>query len=334
MSDLLDFSGSDKLGVSNFYKKTNRYSARDFEDNKADSFINPDTGEIYEELKYYHDECPLCKSKEASTIFNKSGYDHQKCNECDFIYVNPSLAHEVILNDVYGETPYPFFDTVNSDSQREFDKKRFNSVIDFLEKDFPEKKSIYDIGCGSGYFLHLCKERGFTKTDGIDALKRSADYAKEEFNLNVDYGDYKIFKGSTQKYDVISMWELLDHVTDPLDLFEVALERLNDDGILVISVRNGLSLAARVLREKCNMFLGYAHTNFWNTKSIELLEQKFNLKIRYQKTYISELGPVKNFLNFEDPYRGNSKDIEGFISADDVLDNMLGYKFITVLQKI
>lgn len=334
MSKLLNSSGSDQLGVANFYNKTGRISARMFEDQKALSFIDSNDFEIKDDLAYFHEACPICTCNRASEIFNKDGYHHQICEECNFIYVNPCLKQDVINNHVYGDTEYPFFEAVNSESQRAFDKIRFESVIDFIKESFPEKTSIYDIGCGSGYFLKLCEENGFQDVAGIDALKKAQEYGYDVLNLKqITYGDYKLAAELGKKYDVIAMWEILDHVVDPKELMRIADSILKPGGLIVISVRNGFSLAARVLRERCNMFLGYAHTNFWNTSTFNLIGEEFNLKMIQLRTYISELSAVNNFLQYQDPYSSTTTPLDFLPSQEEVIDGLHGYKFIAIMQK-
>lgn len=334
MSDLLNSSGSDKLGVARFYKKTGRIEARKFEDNKALSFLDLKTYEIKEELQHIHLCCPLCGNIDFIEIFNKDGYHHQRCITCNFIFVNPCLSQDAIINGVYGTTEYPFFESVNSDSQREFDKIRFESVIKYITENFPEKKSIYDIGCGSGYFLQLCRENGFDSVGGIDALKKAQVYAVEALQLeNVEYGDFRDLKNKTEKYDVVSMWELLDHVVEPRELLKIASNLLKPGGLMIISVRNGFSLAARILRDRCNMFLGYAHTNFWNVDTFDLICKDYNLSSLQLKTYISELAVINNYLQYEDPYSSKTEILDFLPSQEEIIDNLYGYKFIAILQK-
>lgn len=334
MNNIHNSSGSDKIGIADFYKKTNRYSARDFEDNLGLSFIDTSQGEIKPELAHQHKNCPICDNKNSIEVFKKDGYHHVRCTSCDLIYVNPCLKQEVINTKVFGTTPYPFFDSVNSDSQQNFDRLRFESVIHSIRNKFPEKKSIYDIGCGSGFFLKLCKENGFEEIGGIDALKKAQVHAKNIYKLeNVEYGDYRSLLDVKNKYDIVSMWEILDHVVEPKNLLDIAVSMLNPGGLIIISVRNGFSLAARVLREKCNMFLGYAHTNFWNTKTFDLVGKDYNLDLLELSTYISELGAINNFLNYQDPYSSNTDPIDCIPSQKEVIENLHGYKFIAMMQK-
>jgi len=335
MEDQYCYSGSDKIGVANFYKETNRFNARKFEDEKALSFINPDSGEIESKFAYTHQSCPLCKETNSILLFTKQGYKHRKCTGCNLIYVNPCLKQETILEKVYGDSVYPFFDSVNSESQKKFDKLRFENTLHYINSNYTDKKSILDIGCGSGFFLKLAYENGFNKIAGIDALAESVEYAKNVFKLdNILYGDYTQLTNLKDKFDVISIWELLDHVVHPLDLIEIATNLLSENGIIVISVRNGYSLAARILREDCNMFLGYAHTNFWNKDSFKIICDNYGFQLKEISTYISELNVINNYLEYESPYSGTSELLSILPNEKMVLDKLLGYKFITILQKL
>jgi 2-polyprenyl-3-methyl-5-hydroxy-6-metoxy-1,4-benzoquinol methylase len=335
MSNITNLSGSDKLGIADFYKETNRYSAREFEERLGLSFIDTLNFEIKSELAHYHESCPICDHKSSNSLFKKDGYHHVKCKSCDLIYVNPCLKQDVINTNVFGTTPYPFFESVNSESQQSFDRLRFEGVIRSIKDRFPEKKSIYDIGCGSGFFLKLCKENGFEEIGGIDALKKAQVYAEKTYKIeNVKYGDYRSLSDEKKKYDIVSLWEILDHVVEPKDLLRIAESMLNPKGLLIISVRNGFSLAARILRDKCNMFLGYAHTNFWNIKTFDYVGKEYNLNLVEMSTYISELGAINNFLNYQDPYSGKTDTIDFLPSQDEVNEKLQGYKFIVIMQKI
>ena len=81
------------------------------------------------------------------------------------------------------------------------------------------------------------------------------------------------------------------------------------------------------------MFLGYAHTNFWNTKTFDLVGKDYNLDLLELSTYISELGAINNFLNYQDPYSSNTDPIDFIPSQKEVIENLHGYKFIAMMQK-
>jgi SAM-dependent methyltransferase len=99
-----------------------------------------------------------------------------------------------------------------------------------------QSQQILDVGCGSGDFLALLKSRGI---DGWGY----------EFSLEVaqvaSTRGHKVFSGefpetltseSPKKFDAICMFQVLEHVADPIKLLENARDLLRAGGILIVSV--------------------------------------------------------------------------------------------------
>jgi 2-polyprenyl-3-methyl-5-hydroxy-6-metoxy-1,4-benzoquinol methylase len=232
---------------------------------------------------------------------------------------------------VYGDTHYPFATVVNSDTQVSFDTPRFADAITRLECIAPEK-SVLDVGCGAGLFLALARDRGWKVlgTEPLAAYRRHAtDRLGQDTVLSATASQLEL---GPRKFGVITFWEVLDHVTHPSAVLEACRRWLAPGGIVLIYVRNSNSLAARVLRERCNVFLGYAHLNFWSPSSVMQFARRHNMSVVEMKSLISELGPVSNFLSYEDPYRGTAPPVLPGVTARDVEEAMLGYKIMALLK--
>lgn len=331
-----DFSGSDSIGIKKFYKDTGRFSARNFEDKLSLSFIK--NNKIKSNLAFNHKKCPLCLSSlnNSRLDFIKSGYQHWVCNSCEGIYTNPSLNIQTIKNKVYGKTYYPFFDSVNSKSQISFDLKRFKKALEKIKfNELDANSSVIDFGCGSGLFLKLCRDYGFKKLLGNDLLYQCPEYARVNFKLN----NIKLIDGFLdicrvdKNTKLVSMWEYLDHINEPYVFLKKLINKISSGAYIIISVRNVGSLAARVMKEKCNMFLGHAHFNFWSLKNIKLIVKQFNLNIVDQYQYISEREAIKNYLNYKSIYNSKSDELDWLPSEKEIFRNNLGYKHVVILKK-
>lgn len=327
----LAFSGSDSLGFDSFFAQTARSSASTFEHQKAATFLSDD-GSIKKEIRYTHSKCPLCSAKLShSFLFKKQGYSHWLCTQCEGIYVNPCLKQRVLYKEVYGNSEYPFVSVVNSTLQSRYDENRFNDALDIVQSVF-RNPSILDLGCGGGLFIKIARERGIRNILGCDVLNRAVDHAASiGLQGSVYLKPAEDILAANVSYDVISMWELLDHVLFPNKLLQLAIKRLNLGGLLMISVRNSQSLASQVLREKAEMFLGYAHLNFWNKKHFSRIAETYNYSIIDYYTYISYSEPVVRSLSY---VTDSASSLRSLLSPGSILDSDMGYKIVCIIQKI
>lgn len=333
-----NISGSDTLGVSKFYTQTNRFSAREYEDSLSKKFLSSE-GFIKDKFTKLHEICPVCHESlnVSNRIFVKQGYVHWRCESCESIYTNPSLKDEVIRDDVYGKTNYPFLESVNSPTQLEFDKLRFSIALDKLIKSgmSVNQKGVIDFGCGSGFFLSLCRELGFKDLFGNDLLHQAVELAHGLYSLNQVL--LKDGLGDLDRIDdnisLVALWEFLDHINEPKLFMDKLFSSISSGTYVIISVRNADSLAARILRTQCNMFLGHAHFNFWSNKAIDSIPQKYDFEVIDSYQYISEREAVSNFLNYQNPYEGIDNDLSWIPSVEDIINLRLGYKHVLILKK-
>lgn len=323
-------SGSDSLGTRKFFEMTGRFTAREWEDARCRSFLEPRDGKPDTSRTMEQAACPLCFAESRQPLFVKDGWPHWRCQACGGIYVSPCLTQAALDTDVYGESPYPFAEVVTSDSQVRFDSARFSDALDRLEALSPVR-SVLDIGCGGGLFLDLARSRGWEifGTDPLQAYRRLAvARLGDEF---VAAQTAEALDAGTRRFGAVTLWEVLDHVADPSATLAAARRWLLPGGVILIFVRNSESLAVRVLRERCNVFLGYAHLTFWSPRSVERFANRHELRVLETRSLISELGPVNNFLAFEDPYRGDAAPVLPRVTPTAIEDAMLGYKILAIL---
>lgn len=109
-------------------------------------------------------------------------------------------------------------------------------------KDLP-KGRLLDVGCGSGAFLQVAQQLGWT-CSGLE-LDPAAVKAARQQGLNVEVGSYERLEQYPKGFDCIVCSHVLEHVYAPLDLLEKLYRALKPGGTLLLSAPNAMSDASR-----------------------------------------------------------------------------------------
>lgn len=183
---------------------------------------------------------------------------------------------------------------------------------------------ILDIGCSSGFFLDIAKEKGWN-TYGIEPCEEEAKMCKGHILLNS-------LENLKSKFDVITMWDVFEHIPDGNKQLKLLRDILAEDGIIFMQIPNSNSLAVRTMKDKCNMFDGIEHTNLYNPKTIKKIAENNGFQIIHLITVISEIAVLNNYLSYEDPYFG-TPDFNLPINENLIHKNLLGYKMQVVMKR-
>jgi SAM-dependent methyltransferase len=136
---------------------------------------------------------------------------------------------------------------------------------------------LLDVGCASGLFLSLAAKAGWT-VEGIEpseALHQKAALAlagKGEVHL----GTLEQTKLAAGSFDAITMWDVLEHVPEPVEFLARCQSLLKPDGRLYLNIPNLDSKEARLLGKRWPLLLA-EHLNYFNRRSLTAAGQKAGL---------------------------------------------------------
>jgi len=256
--------------------------------------------------------CPICSSNKGFLSYNFLDHSFKKCLNCksifsDAIYETNDL--DKIYNEKYFRIDYKNGDTYDYFSNKE--KKIFGCleqlkvISEFI---FPFKNlKILDVGCAAGYFLELAKRNGF-ETSGIEISKEAANFARREFNLEIISPDL-LSAPDNKKYDIITMFHVLEHLPYPKEHLNKVYNLLNPGGMLFVQVPNLFTLDSifdKKIKER-TFDIPY-HLSMISPKGLRLIGKSAGLKIIEERFYFSSVigGAIKNiFSRFK--FKNNSK---------------------------
>jgi ubiquinone biosynthesis O-methyltransferase len=124
-------------------------------------------------------------------------------------------------------------------------KKRLRFVQHVFAESFsqrpPDSLRVLDVGCGNGSELALPLARLGFQVTGIDIHAPSIEHARQ---LGVDVSNLNYVCGRVEElksphYDMVILSEVLEHLTEPRFLLLAAIEHLNKNGIIIVTVPNG-----------------------------------------------------------------------------------------------
>lgn len=240
------------------------------------------------------------------------------------------------------------------------DIKRLDFIKDTLTRKLPEHAVVLDVGCGNGVISRSLGAFGFN-VYGIDVSDKAIEKARQLNtypNVKFDVVSAEALVAEGKRYNAIICSEVLEHLNDPAKLLNVLYQSLSEDGVLIVTVPNGMGPREMFVTkpvislQKKNNFLwkaiskvkstlGYkgttvqsdasdlTHIQFFTKKALQKLADSTSFSIvKFGKT---------NFVEDVFPFSLLAKRIKVLQKMDCALAEFLPYGctggFVTVWQK-
>jgi 2-polyprenyl-3-methyl-5-hydroxy-6-metoxy-1,4-benzoquinol methylase len=203
-----------------------------------------------------HVPCNLCGSSERQPYCPENGLGLVQCQQCGLVYVSPR-PDPAELYALYGETYFHNnesgvvgYTNYIADEQniRQTSDRRLKHVERFVK---PGK--MLDVGCATGFFIDEAKKRGW-QVQGLDVSSFAVEYAREHFGLDVQHGSFTELDYPKGAYDLVSLWDVIEHVPDPTSYVRRTAELLRKDGVVVLATPDVGSIPARLTGKR---WVGY-----------------------------------------------------------------------------
>jgi 2-polyprenyl-3-methyl-5-hydroxy-6-metoxy-1,4-benzoquinol methylase len=174
------------------------------------------------------------------------------CESCGFVYHDPQLDERDIeaLYDKFrdasfrNESPDAYFDRITSLPKAGSENQ---AKVEWLRVHAPELLHrggrLLDIGCGGGVFIHTFLQNisGWSAA-GVEPTVAFAELAARRLATQVIAGSYRSGLFAGQRFDLISVNQVLEHVVDPVAFLADVREDLADGGLLYLEVPDVLDL--------------------------------------------------------------------------------------------
>ena len=128
-----------------------------------------------------------------------------------------------------------------------------------------------DVGCAAGFFLKVLADEGWSVA-GVESSPAIAGHASEVYGLPpVHVGDLASAPFPPGSFDLVTMWDLVEHVPDPVALLERAAELLAPEGRLVIETQNVESPFSRLMGPRWQHYKHLEHLYHFGPATLDAL---------------------------------------------------------------
>ncbi|MEM9775017.1 MAG: class I SAM-dependent methyltransferase [Chloroflexota bacterium] len=154
-----------------------------------------------------------------------------------------------------------------------------------IDRYFDQPGKVLDIGCATGLFLGAMQQNGWECT-GIEPSQYASEYARSQYGLEVVTGTLEDTQMPSNSFDVVTMWDVLEHVDDPMETLNEVNRLLKPNGLLVVSLPNPNSVEASIFGDS---WIGWDRPRHLNIFSTEVIK-KYLDKTGYQFEKVESFG--------------------------------------------
>lgn len=236
------------------------------------------------------DNCPVCG--QADIKFDFSKYDEYfkqefnifRCLSCGLYFVNPRID-KIYLYQLYNSS---YFHGENWDDKTDYhsnysNENRLKELEDLYCSHYRQMRqfvgkdslSILDVGCGLGFLTYFVRKKfPAAKIMSVDISPEAINHLKER-GENAICGDILTMDFKNEKFDVIYMREVLEHLYEPAKYLNRVGELLKKRGLFFFTTGNTAEI--RNLKN-WNYIRPGGHINYFNPGSIKDLFKRSGLR--------------------------------------------------------
>lgn len=231
--------------------------------------------------------CPACGGARSREVF--TSYDSHRFDECDACgcWFTPKHVDWSTFEAFFERCPEgaalarSMMAYRDQAATREADMQRIGRYLDDLLPVLGREGRplrYLDAGCGVGHSLRAGRARGL-EVQGVEVDTNAMALARADGLPVAGAGD----PVPAGPYQLLSFWETLEHIADPLAALNAYLPYLDDRGLVAITIPNLNALETRALRESCSwVHGGYntpGHVNLFHPRSMSALLSRAGLTL-------------------------------------------------------
>ncbi len=231
------------------------------------------------------DQCPVCNSNKTSEMYpadidiNKLMFTYAKTPQSNrtFRVVRCSYCTHVFCSPIPRNIYKNYEDVIDHEYLRHSRARILNAKFTLsIIKRYVSSGLMLDVGCATGDFLKVARDYGY-QVEGLELSKWSSKITRDK-DIHVYRENLKSLANRFYKrYDVITMWGVIEHFENPIDEIKYIKKLLKPGGILAIWTGDVNSITSRFLQRRWWYWQGQ-HIQYFTHSSLNYLAESSGIK--------------------------------------------------------
>jgi SAM-dependent methyltransferase len=218
------------------------------------------------------------------------------CRKCDLLYANPAPDRKS-LEAAYHDAAF------DASAESRYAGLTYARYLPRIAAHLPDREGALDIGTGDGAFLEQLLQHGFSNVVGVEPSAAPVAAAKPEIRSLIRHAPFRSADFAPQSLRLVTCFQTIEHVYDPLALCQDTLRLLRPGGALLMVCHNRRAIVARLLGLKSPIF-DVEHLQLFSPQSVRALlvragfsrVEVHTVVNRYPINYWARLSPIPGAL--------------------------------------
>lgn len=240
-------------------------------------------------------KCSLCGRKTVKSMKVVDGVSIYECENCKLGFVDQKKIVKKNLDKLYRLNEYK--------KEEEMIVSRLDPIIDNIIR-HKSSGTVLEIGPGHGLLSSLLLKKGKYELDVVEPYLNPHYLSGQSYELHKTDLD-RFLKTNKKKFDLIVMFDVIEHLKDPFTSLHKLKNILGKDGVLVIQTPNYQSFM-QSMSMKWSWWMIEDHKWFFSTKSLKKTLSKSGLNKIYEQTY-------EDWIDFKKNLDGNFSSLKNSV---------------------
>jgi len=229
-------------------------------------------------------QCQICHAETFTQLFTKSGFDILKCSSCGIVFT--SIPRGFDLLSIYDES---YFQGGQADGYGNYLgteavlRREFKKSVELLRSLSGNRPGLKLLELGSAYGFFLDEASKYFDCLGVEVAKPAAEHSRSRGHHVINDVLSEETLPEIGKVDIVAMFDVVEHLPDPVATLKLIDRCLNKDGLVVLTTGDIDSLSAKLFGKRWRLMTPPQHTFFFSRQTLQRIFESMNYTLEVVK---------------------------------------------------